>query len=141
MAELCEAGCIGFSDDGSSVGNSRLLLLAMRTSKTLGVPIIEHCEDPELAAGGQMNEGWVSARLGLAGIPAAAEESIVSRDIALCEMTGARLHLTHISTRGSAELIRNARQKGLPVTADVTPHHLTLTEERVIGRKTAREYH
>ncbi|MBN1375108.1 MAG: dihydroorotase [Dehalococcoidia bacterium] len=135
MAELCEAGCVGFSDDGSSVINSRLMLLAMQTCQSLGLPVIEHCEDADLAADGQMNEGWVSARLGLAGIPAAAEESIVSRDIALCEMTGARLHLTHISTRGSVDLIRTAKKKGVPVTADVTPHHLTLTEERVIGNR------
>ena len=133
MFELSEAGCAGFSDDGSSVNDSRLISLAMETCNNLGLPVIEHCEDPALAHNGQINDGWVAARLGLSGIPAAAEESIVARDIALSEMTGAKLHLTHISTRGSVELIRNAKKKGLHVTADVTPHHLTLTEERVMN--------
>jgi dihydroorotase len=131
MDEMSEAGCIGFSDDGASVANARLASLAMENALNLGLPLIEHCEDPELARNGLMNDGWVASRLGLTGIPAAAEESIVSRDISLAEMTGAKLHLTHISTRGSVELIRHAKKKGLTVTADVTPHHLTLTEERV----------
>lgn len=131
MAEMAEAGCVGFSDDGNSIANARLASLAMENALSLGLPLIEHCEDPELARDGHMNDGWVAPRLGLIGIPAAAEESIVSRDISLVEMTGAKLHLTHISTRGSVELIRNAKKRGLPVTADVTPHHLTLTEDRV----------
>jgi dihydroorotase len=135
MAEMAEAGCVGFSDDGSSVANARIMSLAMQAAEGLGLPIIEHCENPDLSGEGQMNDGWVAARLGLAGIPEAAEETIVSRDISLVEMTGARLHLTHISTKGSVELIRNARARGLPVTADVTPHHLTLTEERVMSGK------
>jgi dihydroorotase len=138
MAEMCEAGCIGFSDDGSSVNNAKLMSLAMETARSIGLPLIEHCEDPNLSHDGQMNDGWVAARLGLTGIPAAAEESIVSRDISLAEMTGAKLHLTHISTKGSVELVRNAKMKGLAVTADVTPHHLTLTEERVISGKDAK---
>lgn len=133
MHELVAAGCVGFSDDGFSVASSRMLSLAMQTAGNLGFPIIEHCEDADLSLGGHMNDGWVAARLGLKGIPAAAEETIVSRDIALAEMTGARLHLTHISTKGSVELIRAAKKKKLSVTADATPHHLTLTEERVIS--------
>lgn len=133
MDEMAEAGCIGFSDDGASVANARLASLAMENALNLGLPLIEHCEDAELARNGLMNDGWVASRLGLTGIPAAAEESIVSRDISLAEMTGAKLHLTHISTRGSVELIRHAKKKGLTVTADVTPHHLTLTEERVVS--------
>jgi dihydroorotase len=133
MAEMAEAGCIGFSDDGASVSNARLASLAMQNAASLGLPLIEHCEDPVLANSGHVNDGWVASRLGLTGIPAAAEESIVSRDISLAEMTGAKLHLTHISTRGSVELIRNAKMKGLNVTADATPHHLTLTEDRVIS--------
>lgn len=132
MAELASAGCVGFSDDGSSVGNSRLMLLAMQNAANLGLPILDHSEDMELARGGHLNDGWVAARLGIKGIPAAAEESMIARNIALAETTGARLHLTHISTRGSVELIRNARKKGLRVTCDVTPHHLTLSEERVM---------
>lgn len=130
--ELYSAGCAGFSDDGCSVASPYLLAQAMETAASTGLPIIEHCEDADLARNGQMNDGWVAARLGLKGIPAAAEETIVARDIMLAEMTGARLHLTHISTSGSVELVRSAKRKGLKVTADVTPHHLTLTEERVI---------
>jgi dihydroorotase len=135
MVEMFEAGCIGFSDDGSSVNNAKLMALAMETARNIGIPVIEHCEDPNLSRNGQMNDGWVAARLGLTGIPEAAEESIVSRDISLVEMTDAKLHVTHISTKGSVELVRNAKSKGLAVTADVTPHHLTLTEERVISGK------
>lgn len=133
MAELAGAGCVGFSDDGSPVRSSRVISLAMEKAAGIGLPIIDHCEDLELSRGGQMNDGWVAARLGLKGIPAAAEESFIARDIALAEMTGARLHITHVSTRGAVELIRIAKSKGLHITADVTPHHLTLTEERVAG--------
>jgi len=138
MAEMYEAGCIGFSDDGSSVNNAKLMALAMETAGSIGIPVIEHCEDPNLSRDGQMNDGWVAARLGLTGIPAAAEESIVSRDISMIEMTNAKLHLTHISTKGSVELVRTAKMKGLAVTADVTPHHLTLTEERIISGRTEK---
>jgi len=134
MSELAGAGCVAFSDDGSPVSSSRLMSLAMENAAGLGLPIIDHCEDLDLSEGGQLHDGWVAARLGMKGIPSAAEESAVARDIALAELTGARLHITHVSTRGAVELIRNARLKGLPLTADVTPHHLTLTEERVISR-------
>ena len=134
MADLAASGCVGFSDDGSSVDNSRLMMLAMQNAANLDLPILDHSEDAELAAGGHLNDGWVAARLGMRGLPVAAEESMIARNIALAEMTGARLHLTHISTSGSVELIRIARKKGLKVTCDVTPHHLTLTEERVMQR-------
>jgi dihydroorotase len=133
MAELAAAGAVAFSDDGSPVRDSRLLRHALEYSLTLGLPVIEHCEDPALTQDGAINEGWVSARLGLKGMPAAAEESIVARDIALAELAGARLHIAHVSTAGSVELIRRARERGLSITAEVTPHHLTLTEERVMG--------
>lgn len=133
MAELAHAGVIGFSDDGRSVENSSLLRHAMEYSLNFGLPIIEHCEDLILTRGGAMNEGQIALRLGLPGMPAVAEDNIVARDIALAELTGARLHIAHVSTRGSVELVRRAKQKGLPVTAEVTPHHLTLTEERVLG--------
>ena len=133
MAELAAAGCIGFSDDGNPVGSARLMSLAMQNAAGLDLPVIDHCEDLDLSRDGHMNDGWVAARLGLKGIPAAAEESMVARDIALCELTGARLHVTHISTKGSVELVRDAKRRGLLVTCDVTPHHLTLTEERVIS--------
>jgi len=131
MSELAGAGCAAFSDDGSPVSSSRVMALAMLKAAGLGLPVIDHCEDLELSRGGQMNDGWVAARLGLKGIPAAAEESFIARDIALAEMTGARLHITHVSTRGAVEIIRIAKSKGLHITADVTPHHLTLTDERV----------
>jgi dihydroorotase len=133
MGELCQAGVVGFSDDGSPVMNSRLMRQAMDYSRAFDLPIIEHCEDKTLAEGGQMNEGIISTRLGLAGMPAAAEESMIARDIALADLTGARLHIAHVSTAGSVDLIRAAKNKGVRVTAEVTPHHLTLTEERVMG--------
>ena len=136
MGELAQAGVVGFSDDGSSVMNSRLMRQALEYSLTFGLPVIEHCEDRTLVEGGQVNEGIIATRLGLAGMPAAAEEAIAARDIALAELTGARLHIAHASTQGTVELIRQARKKGIRVTAEVTPHHLTLTEEAVIGYDT-----
>lgn len=136
MAEMAQAGIIGFSDDGSYVKNARLMRRAMEYSLPLGLPVIEHCEDPDLAMDGQMNEGIIATRLGLCGVPAAAEEVAIARDIMLAELTGARLHIAHISTRGSVELIRQAKKRGIKVTAEVTPHHLTMTEERVLGYNT-----
>ena len=133
MAELAEAGAVAFSDDGRPVANSRIMRHAMEYSLAFGLPVIDHCQDPELTEEAAMNEGAVSARLGLKGWPAAAEEIMVARNIALAELTGARLHLAHISTAGSVDLVRRAKERGLPVTAEVTPHHLTLTEERVMG--------
>jgi dihydroorotase len=138
MSELANAGAIGFSDDGNTVASSRIMSLAMDYSYALGLPIIDHCEDKELSDGGYMNDGWVSARLGLRGMPKAAEEIIVARDLALAQLTGARLHIAHVSTEGSVELIRRAKEKDIAVTAEVTPHHLTLTEERVMNEGTNR---
>jgi dihydroorotase len=135
MHELAELGVIGFSDDGDAVTSSRIMLLAMDYSHALGLPIIDHCEDKELSDGGFMNDGWVSARLGLKGMPKVAEEIAVARDINLAHLTGAKLHIAHVSTEGSVELIRQAKEKGIAVTAEVTPHHLTLTEERVMGNQ------
>ncbi len=134
MGELTEAGVVAFSDDGNPVASSQLMRHALEYSKVFNLPLIDHCEDPSLAEGGVMNEGWVATRLGLRGIPAAAEEAMVGRDIALAEFTGARLHLAHISTAGSVDLVRRAKEKGIAVTAEVTPHHLTMTEEWVLGR-------
>jgi dihydroorotase len=133
MFELGNAGVVGFSDDGEPVSNSRIMCLAMEYSQNLGLSIIDHCEDKEFSDGGTMNEGWVSARLGLKGIPSAAEEIIVARDLALAQLTSARLHIAHVSTKGSVDLIRRAKEKGITVTSEVTPHHLTLSEERVMG--------
>jgi len=135
MNELAAAGVIGFSDDGDPVASSRIISLAMDYSRALNIPIIDHCEDKELSDGGFMNDGWVSTRLGLKGIPKAAEEVVVARDLLLSQMTGSKLHIAHVSTADSVELIRRAKEKGIAVTAEVTPHHLTLTEERVMGSR------
>jgi len=139
MAELASAGVIGFSDDGDPVPDSELMKQALQMARSLGLqtglqvrlPVIEHCEDKDLTGDGVLNEGVVSARLGLRGIPAAAEERMVARDIDLVRLTGGHLHVAHISTKGSVELVRRAKQEGLNVTAEVTPHHLTLTEEEI----------
>jgi dihydroorotase len=138
MVELAGAGVVGFSDDGEPVSSSRVMSLAMDYSRDLGLPIIDHCEDRELSDGGLMNDGWVAARLGLKGIPAAAEEIVVARDLALAQLTGAKLHIAHVSTKGSVELVRHAKEKGIAVTAEATPHHLTLTEERVMNRQSGK---
>ncbi len=136
MGELASAGVIGFSDDGEPVVNSQLMRQALDYSRAFGLPVIDHCEDTVLTEGGQMNEGIIATKLGLRGIPAAAEEIMVARDLALAQLTGARLHIANVTTEGSVELIRRAKEKGIRVTAEVTPHHLTLTEERVIGYDT-----
>ena len=121
--------------------NTGIMSLAMDYGQALDLPIIDHCEDKELSHDGSMNEGWVSARLGLKGIPKAAEEIMVARDIALALLTGARLHIAHVSTNGSVELIRRAKEKGIAVTAEVTPHHLTLTEERIMDSQSEKHNH
>jgi dihydroorotase len=136
MGELASAGVIAFSDDGEPALNSHLMRQALDYSRAFDLPIIDHCEDKALTEGGQMNEGIISTKLGLRGIPNAAEEIIVARDLALAKLTGGRLHIAHVTTEGSVELIRRAKEKGIRVTTEVTPHHLTLTEERVIGYDT-----
>jgi dihydroorotase len=133
MAGLAEAGVVAFSDDGNPVVSSQLMRRAMEYSRDLGLPIIDHCEDKALSDNGIINEGQMSAKLGLKGIPAASEEVMVARDLILAKLTKARLHIAHVSTRGSVELIRRAREEGVSVTAEVTPHHLTLTQERIAG--------
>jgi dihydroorotase len=133
LVEMAEAGAVAFSDDGRPVGDSHVMRRALEYSIIAGRPIVDHCEDSSLSAGGLMHEGWVSARLGLPGMPAAAEEATVARDIQLAGQTGARLHLAHVSTEGSVELIRRAKENGVEVTAEVTPHHLTLSHELVMG--------
>ncbi len=131
MAVLASAGVIGFSDDGDPVPDAGLMRRALECAHAVGLPVIEHCEDKALTGEGVINEGAVSARLGLHGIPVAAEEIMVARDIGLVRLTGGHLHVAHISTRGSVELVRRAKQEGLNVTAEVTPPHLTLTEEEI----------
>ncbi len=137
MDELVEAGVVGYSDDGSPAADSRLMRQALDFSRASGLPVIDHCEDTALTEGAQMNEGVISSRLGLKGMPAAAEEIIVARDLALARLTGGRLHIAHMSTEGSVDLVRRGKKKGIRVTAEVTPYHLTLTEESVMGYNTA----
>lgn len=132
MTGLAEAGVVAFSDDGSPVMDSKLMHLALEKGRQWGLPIIDHCEHPALSKGGVMNEGMMANKLGLKGIPAEAEEIMVARDIDLAERTGGRLHIAHVSTANSLALIQDAKKKGIPVTAEVTPHHLTLTEESII---------
>jgi len=136
MSELASAGVVGYSDDGEPVMNLQLMHQALEFSHASGLPIIDHCEDKALTDGGLMNEGVVSTRLGLRGMPAAAEEIMVARNLALAQLTGGWLHIAHISTEGSVGLVGRAKEKGVRVTAEVTPHHLTLTEERVTGYDT-----
>ncbi|MFZ5633142.1 MAG: dihydroorotase [Bacillota bacterium] len=137
MADMKDAGAVALSDDGRPVANSAVMRRAMQYAGMLGLPVISHCEDLELAAGGVMNEGFTATRLGLKGIPAAAEEIMVARDIVLAGLTGCRLHIAHVSTAGSVRLIREAKARGVPVTAEVTPHHFTLTDRAVEGYDTA----
>lgn len=131
MADLVEGGAVAFSDDGCCVMKADLIRKALEYAKMLGVPIIEHPEDHSISAEGQVNEGFISYKYGLRGMLKAAEEVIVARDLILQERIQSKLHLTHISTAGSVELIRNARRAKTPVSCDATPHHLLLNEERV----------
>jgi len=136
FGEMVAAGAVAVSDDGKPVVSSHLMRTALEYARTFGVPVADHCEEPTLATGGVMHEGLVSTRLGLKGIPAAAEEIMVGRDLLLAELTGGHVHLCHMSTRGSVELIRRAKEQGLRVTAEVTPHHLTLTDHACEGYDT-----
>src|SRR3989454_3917738 len=135
LVELARAGAVAFSDDGSPVEDPRLFRSALEYARASGRPIIEHAQDLALSAKGVMHEGSVSARLGLPAMPAAAEEAAVARDLALAKLAGARLHLTHLSTAGSVELVRRAKADGALVTCDVTPHHLAMTDEWVAGSR------
>ncbi|MBN1296867.1 dihydroorotase [bacterium] len=131
MAELHDAGVVAFSDDGRCVTNADLLRRAMDYTKLFDGLIIEHCEDPVLSNGGVMREGFVCTTLGLSPIPSLAEELMVARDIRIAEYTGGRLHIAHVSSRESVRLIAEARERGVRVSAEVTPHHLFLTDEEV----------
>ena len=136
FGEMVGAGAVAVSDDGKPVVSSHMMRTALEYAQTFGIPVADHCEDPTLSLGGSMHEGLVSTRLGLKGIPSAAEEIMVARDIILAELTGGHVHLCHMSTRGSVELIRRAKDRGVPVTAEATPHHFSLTHERVEGYDT-----
>jgi dihydroorotase len=129
FADLRDAGAVAFSDDGKSVMNSGLMRRALEYAHALGMPVISHCEDMDLAAGGAANEGVVATRLGLRGIPNIAEDLMVGRDIAIAEYTGTAVHIAHVSTAGSVELIREAKRRGVKVTAEAAPHYFTLTDE------------
>jgi dihydroorotase len=140
LGELADAGVVGFSDDGSPVRSAPILRAALAYAGALGLPIVEHAEEPSLTEGAEANDGFVATVLGLRGWPAAAEEMAVARDLAvladvLRDVPGARLHLTHVSTAGALELVRRARAARLPVTCDVTPHHLAMTDEWVAGAR------
>ncbi|MEW6696021.1 MAG: dihydroorotase [Bacillota bacterium] len=136
MADLKAAGAVALSDDGQPVMDAAIMQRVMQYAAMLGLTVISHSEDLSLAGGGHMHEGVVSTMLGLKGIPAAAEDVMVARDILLAEATGCRLHLAHISTEGSVRLVREAKSRGVKVTAEVTPHHFSLTEEAVHGFNT-----
>jgi dihydroorotase len=131
LAEQAEAGCVAFSDDGRCVMNAEIYRRAMEYALPFGTPIISHAEDDHLARHGAMNEGLVSTELGLSGQPAAAEDVMVARDIVLAELTGAHVHIAHVSTAGAVRMIRDAKARGIRVTTEVTPHHLLLTDEAV----------
>ena len=128
MVDLKDAGAIAFSDDGQPVSDSNLMRRALEYSKLMDTPIIDHCEDKSLSQKGVMNEGYYSYLFGLTGIPSASEEVMVARDLILAEKTNAKLHIAHISTKGSIEFLRIAKEKGVRVSAEVTPHHLILTD-------------
>ncbi len=132
IGSMRQAGAVAISDNGRPVMNAQLMRRAMEFARSFGMPVINHCEDLHLSAGGDMHEGVESVRLGLRGIPGSSEDVMVARDILLAEVTGARYHVAHISSRHSVEMVAFAKLKGLPVTSEATPHHLTLTDAGMI---------
>jgi dihydroorotase len=136
VGEMVGAGAVAISDDGRPVVSAQLMRTALEYTRRFGIPVVDHCEEPTLSAGGAMNEGIVSARLGLKGIPSEAEEIMVIRDILLARRTGGHVHICHVSTKGSVELLRWGKDRGIRVTAEVCPHHLSLTEAAVEGYNT-----
>ncbi len=136
VGTMRKEGCVAFSDDGQPVMNSLIMRRALEYSQAFDVPVISHSEDLSLSEGGVMNEGLLSVTLGLRGIPAEAEQIMIFRDILLAELTGGKLHIAHVSTRGSVELIRNAKKSGISVTAETCPHYFSITEDAVKGYDT-----
>ncbi len=134
IGDMVASGAVAVSDDGSSIQSAGMMRLVMDYVKRFDIPVLSHCQDDSLVGRGVVNEGFVSTKLGVPGWPAAAEELSVARDIRLSELTGCRLHLQHLSCAGSVELVRQAKSRDLPVTAEVTPHHLFLTEEALLSR-------
>ncbi|NLC63683.1 MAG: dihydroorotase [Thermoanaerobacterales bacterium] len=139
MGDMAEAGAVAFSDDGKPIADSSLMRKAMMYASMFDRVVIDHCEVPTLFEGGQINEGYISTLLGLAGIPRSSEEIMVARNILLSKETGAPVHIAHVSTRGSVELIRRAKAEGVKITCEVTPHHLILTDEDVRGYDTNKK--
>jgi dihydroorotase len=137
MGDLQDAGAVAVSDDGRCVTSSAVMRRALEYARTFGLTVIQHAEDHALTEGSQMHEGAVSTRLGLRGWPRVAEDIIVARDVLLAEVTGARYHVAHVSSMGAVRILREAKSRGLPVTAEVTPHHLLLTDAALIGYDTA----
>ena len=133
MYALAESGVVLYSDDGNPVYDPDIMRMALAYAGDLGLSISNHCEDQSLSRGGVMHEGDVSIRLGLPGIPSTAEEIMVARDISLAELTGGHVHLAHVSTTGTLSLVKEAKRRGVQVTCEVTPHHLTLTDQLVMG--------
>ena len=136
FGEMVGAGAVAVSDDGKPVASAHMMRTALEYARTFGIPVADHCEEPTLAAGGAMNEGLMSAKMGLKGIPSEAEEIMAIRDILLARRTGGHVHLCHMSTRGSVDLIRWGKERGINVTAEVCPHHISLTEAAVEGYDT-----
>jgi dihydroorotase len=136
FGEMVAAGAVAVSDDGRPLASAQLMRTALEYARTFGIPVADHCEEPTLASGAAMNEGIASARLGLKGAPGEAEEIMLVRDILLARRTGGHAHLCHVSTAGSVELLRWGKERGIRVTAEVCPHHLSLTEDAVIGYNT-----
>jgi dihydroorotase len=133
MGDMARSGAVAFSDDGNTPASARMMRRGLEYAKGLGLPVLAHCMDPALGQGGAMREGLVGTRLGLPGIPAAAEAAIVAREIELCELVGTPVHIQHISAARSLDLIRTAKARGLPVTCEVTPHHLFLEDSACEG--------
>jgi len=129
FADLKDAGAVAFSDDGKPVMNAGIMRRALEYAASIGMPVISHCEDLNLSAGGLMNEGWIATKLGLPGIPGIAEDIMVARDIALAGFTGTPVHIAHVSTKEAVSLIRNAKTRGIGVTAETAPHYFSLTDE------------
>ena len=131
LADLRAAGCVAASDDGKPVYNAQLMRRALEYCSMLGMPVVAHEEDANLNEGGVMHEGYYSTLLGMRGIPAASEETMVARDVILARLTGAHVHIAHLSTAGAVDAVRRAREEGVKVTCEVTPHHIALTDEAV----------
>ncbi len=132
IASMKQAGIVAISDDGKPVMNARVVRRAMEYARAVDLPLIEHCEDLHLSAGGDMHEGRQSTRLGLRGIPRSSEDVMVARDLILAELTGVRYHVAHISSRNSVDMVAFAKHRGLPVTSEATPHHFALTDENML---------